>query len=130
MTTVTLSGTTGSGNMSNVKKGNTTTLEIAVKDANGALRTDLATATEILFMIKSNKTDIDADAIISKSLGAAEITVDLPETGYLTLSLSATDTNIAVGTYYAGCEVQWPTETCELDLDNEELVITQDIIRG
>lgn len=61
--------------------------------AGGAISISGAT---LFFTVKINKTDLDADAVISKDISSH---VDAPN-GETKLSLSSTDTNIPVRNYY------------------------------
>ena len=114
----------------NIKKGNSATLTVAVRDGNKELIDNLSSATAILFMVKTSKTDPDIDAIISKSVGAG-VTVDDPSTGYVKIELLPTDTDQTINSYYMALQIEWGAAShYEIDLSDETFVITQDIIRG
>lgn len=117
-----------------VKRGNYKTFSILVKDSDGDAVTDLATAIEILFQVKKNKTDLDADAIISVAL--ADMTVDSPSTGYISIPLLTADTLVDVGTYFAGLQINYSASAkIEIALyeDGREtgaFTVLQDTVRG
>ncbi|MFW6121757.1 MAG: hypothetical protein ACOC80_12800 [Petrotogales bacterium] len=112
-----------------IKKGNTAIQDILVKDADGDAVSNLASADEIKFHIKTLETET---ALVEKTVGAG-IEVDTPSTGYLRLTLTATDTSQVPKTYYMGLQITWGTEIRELILkvdgiETEKLKITQDIV--
>lgn len=114
--------------MVDVLKGNTVALRVLVKDQSRAVVTNLATATQIRYMVKVNKTDLDATALISKVL-ADGILVDTPSTGYIRIPLSSADMNIAVGTYVQGLQLEWAGPVIqEAVLADESFVVVQDTI--
>lgn len=112
-----------------VKKGNTAVQDISVKDKDGDLVSNLADADEIKFQIKLLET---GSALVEKTVGSG-IEVNTPSTGYLRLTLSATDTNQTPKTYYMGLQITWGTEVREVNLkvdsvETEKLKIVQDIV--
>jgi len=112
-----------------IKKGNTTVQDIPIRDEDGNLVSNLAAATEIKFQIKTLET---GSALVEKTAGSG-IEVNTPSTGYLRLTLSATDTNQTPKTYYMGLQIKWGAEVREviLKVDNvetEKLKIVQDIV--
>ena len=115
--------------MLEIKKGNTATLEFKLVDNSNQLLTNLASTTEIFFMVKVAKTDSDIDAVIIKKKTLGEIIVDDPSAGFVKVSLTATDTDITVKTYYMGLQLEFGAVINEIDTE-DEFVITQDIIRG
>ena len=118
-----------------IKKGNTITLKITCKDSDGVLISDLATTTEVRFMLKNNKTDENASAVITKLKSLGEITVDDPTTGIVKFTLSATDTTQTPKNYYAALQLEYPTKTEEINLKDSNgdvidiIEIYQDITR-
>ena len=112
----------------NLLRGNTVTLKVGIKDQTRTLLTNLATCTEIRFMVKADKTDLDGAALISKLI-ADGITVDSPSTGYVRIPLSSADMSIAVGSYYMGIQLEYagPIKQ-EVTLSDETFVVTQDMI--
>ena len=97
-----------------IKKNNAAVLEVAVKDADDALVTNLAEATNVKFQVKEKKSD--AVPKIAKTKGSG-IEVNQPDTGYMEITLTPTDNNLTVGTYYMAVQIEWsPTEIYEIDL--------------
>lgn len=82
------------------------TLVFPVKDTDGNLITNLATATAIKFMVKDSRDDLDIAALISKSLGSG-VTANSPTVGYITVQLDATDTSAVVGIKYFGVQIEY-----------------------
>ncbi len=117
-----------------VKRGNYKTLSILVKDSDGDAVTDLATADEIYFMVKSNKTDADVDAVIS--VVSAAMTLNSPSTGYITIPLTSAQTTIDPGSYFAALQIDYgATGDMEINLsengiETSAFIVTQDIVRG
>ncbi len=112
-----------------IKKGNTAVQDIPIRDADENLITDLGAATEIKFQIKRQETGV---ALVEKTAGAG-IQVDVPDTGYLRLTLLATDTNQTPRLYYMGLQIKWGVEVREVilkvdDFETEKLRIIQDIV--
>ena len=112
----------------NFLRGNDVTLRVGIKDQSRTLLTNLATCTEIRFMVKADKTDLDGAALISKLI-ADGITVDSPSTGYIRIPLSSADMSIPVASYYMGVQLEYagPVKQ-EIVLSDETFVITQDMI--
>lgn len=119
-----------------IKKGNTATLKVTVRDESGTLISDLASTTEIYFMLKNNATDLDAEAILSVSKTGGEITVDDPTTGIVKISLTSTVTDITAKQYSAALQLKYAASTQEINLkdsnsnETNKVSIQQDIIRG
>ena len=117
-----------------VKKENYVTFQMGpVIDVNGAIIINLATTTEVTFAVKTDKTDIDADALILKRKTLGELTVDDPDTGYVTVTLSDSDTNL-LGDYFMALQLEWAADKQEINLTedgkiSDRLSIKQDIIR-
>lgn len=117
-----------------LKKGNTTTLQITVTDADGNLVTNLSTATAVKFMMKKSNKDPDSEAVVSKSL-ADGITVDDPSTGIVSVALTSSDLDITPQPYYAALQLEFGATINEIDLtedseDIDQIVIFQDIIEN
>jgi len=111
--------------------GNDVSIRILVKDQTRVALTTLATCTEIRFMVKTAKTDLDAAALISKVL-VDGITVDIPSTGYVKVPLTAADTGaLAVGSYFMGLQLEWAGPVIqEVVMSDDTFNILQDTIRG
>lgn len=113
-----------------IKKNNKAVQDIPVKDKEGTLISNLASASSITFQIK--KLELGA-ALVSKTIGSG-IEVDTPSTGYLRLTLLPADTNQDIGRYYMALEIIWAADNkyeVNLKVDNIEteiLKIKQDII--
>ena len=113
-----------------IKKGNTDVHDIAIYDKNGVLLTTLATASAIKFQIKATE---DGVALVSKTL-ASGIEVDTPSTGYLRITLTASDTTQTPGTYFMGLQITWPSGevrevAMEVDgVETEMVQIAQDVV--
>ena len=121
--------------MPSIKIQNAVLFQTAVVDQNGTIITNLATATDIYYMIKINPTDADVDALVTKTVGAG-ITVNAPTLGSLSIQIDSPDTaNIPVGTYYHAIQVVYtPLNKQELYLfengkPNDTINLTQDIIK-
>jgi len=118
-----------------VKKENAITIKVLVKDSEGTIISDLATATFVKFMVKETKTTPNAEAIITKSIGDG-LTIDDPSTGYIKVVLTSVDTNISIGYYVMAIQIEYsPTNIQEINLSEEgsttdAFEIYQDIIRG
>jgi len=104
--------------MLRIKSGNTVTFEVACYDQDDNLLTNLSATTEIIFKII-----LDESTAITKKKSLAEITVDDPIQGYLTIPLSADDTKDYSGIYYIAIELRWVDSTEEMNLfvDDEEI---------
>lgn len=112
-----------------IKKGNSVVLKITIKDSLGAVITTLASATAMTFLVKSNMTDLDADAYITKSLTSG-ITIYDADNGIIKVTLDSTDTDIGVATYYFGLQITWATSTQEITFkENFEEINTFDIVQ-
>jgi len=121
-----------------LKIGNKLVLDVAIKDADGVLITDLATATAVKFMIKENWNDLDAAAIVSKSLSNG-IVVDTPSTGYIRVTILSTDTSgIATATpgdKYCALQIEYSASNkIEVDLldgstETNLIELIEDVIR-
>ena len=112
-----------------IKKGNTAVQDIPIRDAKGALVTTLADATEIKFQIKLLEAGVP---LIEKTAGAG-IEVDTPSTGYLRLTLTATDTEQTPKVYCMGLQITWGTEVRETilkvnSIETEKVKIVRDIV--
>jgi hypothetical protein len=101
-------------------------------DSSGDLITNLATAEEIIFVIKENKTDDDGESLLFFDKSSGNIVVDTPSIGCITITADIDDvSSIAVGKYYKSLQIDKTevilTENGKVD---DRITITQDIIRG
>jgi len=117
-----------------VKRGNEKRFTITIKDTAGDVLTDLADADSILLLVKSNKTDADVDAVISKS--DTDMDADQLLLGIVDFTLSSSDTDIAPDSYFVGLQINYSsTRMIEIDLYEDgkgttNFTVTQDIVRG
>jgi hypothetical protein len=88
-----------------VKKGNRLRFDIKCTDENGDALTNLSSATAVRFDMKTAK-DTTA-SLVTKTLGATDLSIDTPTTGYIRITLSPTDTAQSVSTYNIGLELQF-----------------------
>jgi len=131
--------------MKELKIGNNRLLTFTVTETIDGVTTpvtNLSDALEIYFMIKTNATDADNLALVSKSLsgvGDAKINIDTPEIGDLQLRILSSETgDKATGHHPWACQIEWPDDNDqEVDIfskdSGEELTtieFTQDTIRG
>lgn len=111
--------------MIKVKKGSSYTKVLSIAYSSG-IPVDI-TGYTIFFTVKRygehNATD-DSTALISKTL----TTHSSPTTGNTILSLSATDTNIAAGTYVADCKL-FVTGSVNENTDTEVFIIEDVVTR-
>ena len=116
-----------------IKKGNKKIWTVEIKDSNGDIVTNLSTASEIFYMIKSNREDLDSSALVTKTMTGGHIAVDTPSSGSLQITVNSTDTeDIDPGTYYHAVEIQYAADNRqEVDLSTTDVLkIIQDVIRG
>ncbi len=119
-----------------IKKQNSRTLKFLIRDSEGTTITNLASAVEILFMLKQEPLDTDEEAKIVKRMTLGGVLVDNPEVGYLRVPLTSVDTNIPVFNYYCAVQIQWSaTNIQEIEISDNGVLVTQleiyqDIIRG
>ena len=98
--------------------------------------TNLSTATAVKFMVKTNATDLDADAKISKTLGSG-IEIDTPSLGNIKVTLTSANTTLPAGQYFVALQIEYGSGIYEVDIREsvDEVVTTnclniiQDIIR-
>lgn len=96
-----------------VKQQNTSIQVIEVKDRDDDLVTDMGDCTSITFQVKERKSN---SVLITKTVGAG-VSVDDPSTGYLTITLLPTDTDIDDKKYVMALELIWsPTVKYEARL--------------
>jgi hypothetical protein len=88
-----------------ILRGNRRQFSVQVTDKNGDVISNLSSATSVQFEIKTGKTA--ASALVTKTLGGADLSIDTPTTGYITITLSPTDTSQNVTTYSMGLEIQF-----------------------
>ena len=118
-------------NLIRIKRGNTANLEIKCLDRNGQIITDLAFTSEVHFQVKKREKQAVAD--IAKTSGAG-VTVDSPDTGWVTVALDITDTDLPVALYYMALQLEYggvEKYECRLlvdDKETERLEIQQDIV--
>ncbi len=86
-----------------VIRGNTTVRNIPVYDQKGILVQDLADATEIHFHVCKNR---ECSGIIQKDKSNG-IEVDIPETGWLRITLLPADTKIPPLKYFVALQIKW-----------------------
>jgi len=104
-----------------LKRGNSVTISVLVKDSNGVIVSDLASATEVIFVMKINKTDTDENAVVMKTL-ATGITVDDPSTGYVKIPLTSTDMNIVAKNYFLAVQIIYFTNNkIEINIRDSEI---------
>ena len=114
-----------------IKRGNTANLEIKCLDRNGSLITDLSLTSEIKYQVKKREKQTVPD--IAKTKGGG-ITIDTPSTGWITVALDTTDTDLEIGKYYQAVQLEYAGgEKYEArlfveDVETERLEIVQDII--
>lgn len=115
-----------------IKKGNQVIMEIGIKDINNDLITDLNTATEIKYMIKTEATDADIDALVTVTLTAGGIVIDTPEIGYVQVTIDAPDTeSLDPGNKYHALQIEYSSDNIqEINFEKgNRLQILQDVIR-
>ena len=116
-----------------VKRGNTSIQDIPIyqKDST-TLETNLAAVREITFQVKTSKTA--SAAVIEKLESAGGILVDTPSTGYVRITLSPEDTDIDIGMYVMGLQVDWSAASIyevriEIDdVETTEFEVEQDVV--
>jgi len=87
-------------------RGNTSIQDIAVRDKDGALVTNLAAAVEIKFAVK--ETEEGAELITKTAASAGGIDVDTPSQGYLRITIDPADTfHIDPARYYMALQIMW-----------------------
>ncbi len=118
-----------------IKRGNAYSIPIPVKDSDGAAITNLASCTDIIFTLKKKQTDTDDDAALKKL--KADMVVDTPATGTLTINLTSVDTLINKGKYFMGLQLNYSdTNKLEINLADTNgnklntITVLQDTVRG
>lgn len=86
-----------------VIRGNTTVRDIPVYDQKGVLVQDLANATEIHFHVCKHR---ECSGIIQKNKSNG-IEVNIPNTGYLRITLLPADTKIPPLKYFVALQIKW-----------------------
>ena len=123
-----------------IKKGNSATLEIIIREKKSKrVLQNLNEATAIIFMVKTNKTDSNAEAKITKNLSNG-ILCDNPSKGYIQVNLTPTDTNSFLGRAFMAVQLEFADQVFEIDLlvkneadkfeADEILELIQDIIHA
>lgn len=116
-----------------IRAGNTVSLEVACNDQDGTLLTTLATTTEVVMQLKTNKDDTTPALELTKT-GAA-ITIDDPSEGYITVAITSANTQDLEGQYYIAAELRWSDATEEMKLvdaqgvEFETIIIEPDIVQ-
>jgi len=121
-----------------VKKGNTSIRKILIKDAKGVIVENLATAEEIKFQIKKNKTGA---ALVEKAVADPPGGIDVlagDDLGKLKITLLPNDTGVLLkkGDYFMAIQVKRSdTDIHEVKIKidgikSENFRITQDIIQS
>ena len=94
-----------------MKRRNTVKIEVGpIKDTDGVTIVNLATADAVTFMVKQNQSDADADAKITETILGGGVTVDVPDVGYVTVDIEATETtwaNFVEGDFYMALQIEW-----------------------
>lgn len=116
---------------------NAKTYNITVKDDDGVVVTDLATATDIIFVMKTKKTDADLDSKLIKVLTDPELTINDPETGDIKIVCTSDDLDI-LGSVFVACQINYPLDrNIEVKLSDKntdeevkQIEFVQDVIRG
>jgi hypothetical protein len=94
-----------------IKKGNLNQLQFGpLRYWDRSLVTNLASVTDVRYLVKIDPDDDDSAALITKRMvGLAGVSIDTPSTGYITVTLAVTDTEILdTKEYYHGLQVEWP----------------------
>jgi hypothetical protein len=120
-----------------IKKGNQVIIDVAIKDADGELVTDLSTVLQIFYMIKAEATDPDNQALVSLSYTGGDIQIDTPDTGYVRITINPTDTvAVDAGEYYHGLQLNYSATNIQeiwfktdQGFDSDRIKIVQDVIR-
>ena len=123
--------------MLRIKKGNQNIIDVAIRDADGNLITDLNTAVEITYMIKSDPDDDNTSALVTKTLTGGGIVIDTPSTGYVRITLEPTDTSsVEAGQWYHGLQINYSSTNIQeiwlktdQNFDTDRVEIVRDIIR-
>jgi hypothetical protein len=106
------------GSVMQIKRGNKADLQFIVKDANGVVLTNLSSATNIQFVLKKNKIDLDEDAVVLKNLTDG-ITIDTPLIGNCTVTLTSLDMNIPAQNYFWALKITFSsTSIQEVNIKN------------
>jgi len=118
----------------NIIRGNTSIQDIAIRDSDGVLVTNLAAAVEIRFEVKDEEEGV---ALISKTAASAGgIDVDTPSQGYLRITIDPADTfTLNPGNYYMALQIMWSSALIyelkfrdSAGIETDRFVIEQDII--
>lgn len=119
-----------------ILRGNKCTLVLPVKDINGNLITDLATADDVEYMIKVNPQDADADALVYKNKSDG-VSINVPVVGNITIILKSDETkDIPAGNYYEAVQINYSEDNQQEIILKENkkitnnLTIVQDTIRS
>jgi len=117
-----------------IKKGNQIKTQIEIIDIDKNPVTNLATAATVTFMLKKNITDLDVNAVLTKTL-ANGVSVNNPVLGSVLVTIDTPDTvNINPGTYYMALQIVYTgvnhqeVDLTESDDAIETVEIVEDII--
>lgn len=117
-------------------KGSAQIFRVPLVDQTGAVITNLPSATDVRFMVKKKKTDLDVNAIVSKNIGNG-VAIDTPVQGTVEITFDSQDTStVAVGQYYMGLQIQYsPTNYIEVFLNengarSDIFYIDQDVVHA
>lgn len=75
-----------------------------LQDQTGAIFDDLASAENIIFVLKQNATDTNENAAVSADKNSG-ITIDSPSTGYIKVVLDSDIMDLDPGKYYIAVQV-------------------------
>jgi hypothetical protein len=119
-----------------LKLGDYQLVNFKIVDENNEVIADLTTATAIKFSIKQNKTDLDVNAILLKTLDSG-ITINTPSMGWIQVEILSTDitSSLFSGDKYMALQIEY-SETKKIEViivdqhrEIETIEIDQDIIR-
>ena len=98
--------------------------------------TNLADATRLVFAFKEDRDDADDDAFIFVTYikgdvpPSENIEIDTPDTGWVTVTLSSTNTTIQPGEYFFALQVEWAADDkLEFKYGDGKIKVEPDVIR-
>lgn len=115
-----------------VKKGNTVIQDVSILDKDGNAVTNLASAETIKFQVKRKRTD--SDTLIAKTKGNGIEVLTGDDLGKLRITLDPEDTEMAVGEYFCGLQIEFDEDTIyEVNLtidgrETERFKVVQDVV--
>ena len=86
-----------------IKQGNSSIQDVAIKDSEGNLVSDLDQTSAIKFQVKS---DINGQALIEKTKNDG-IQINTPSSGYVRITLDPADTELNPGIYHMALELTY-----------------------